>query len=204
MLAVELLEEIVVLDRKLKRSEQLLRQAVAETGSGLMDLYGLGPVGAARVLGDVGSVARFPTKAHFASWNGTAPIDASSGDRVRHRLSRAGNRRINRVLHIMAIVQIRHDTEGRAYYRRKLAGGKTPMEALRCLKRRLSDVLYRQLVADDQHQGKASPGGHPGTATGSSATDSHPTIGTSEKSLPGPAHTTLRPPPRPPKAASLT
>ena len=76
-LAVELLAEIVVLDRKLKTSEHALRHAVAEAGSGLMGLYGLGPVGAARVLGDVGSVARFPTKAHFASWNGTAPIDAT-------------------------------------------------------------------------------------------------------------------------------
>lgn len=214
-LAVELLEEIVLLDRKLKHSEQTLREAVAQTGSELMGLYGLGPVGAARLLGDIGTIARFPTKAHFASWNGTAPIDASSGERVRHRLSRAGNRRINRVLHVMAIVQIRHQTEGRAYYQRKLADGKTPMEALRCLKRRLSDVVYRQLVADDRaHPStaatadrvdeKASPGGHLGTTTGSSATDSHPTIGTSDKSLPGPAPTTLRPPHRRPKTASLT
>ncbi|HEV8560455.1 MAG TPA: transposase [Actinophytocola sp.] len=90
-----------------------------------------------RLLGDIG---RFTSRAHFASWNGTAPIDASSGEQNRHRLSRAGNRRINRALHIMAIVQMRHDTEGRRYYRRKLAAGKTPMEALRALKRRLSDV----------------------------------------------------------------
>ncbi|WP_420814730.1 transposase [Kineococcus siccus] len=96
------------------------------------------------MLGDVGDVAWFPTKGHFASWNGTAPIDASSGDNNRHRLLRSGNRRINRVLHIAAIVQIRHDTPGRAYYRRKLAAGKSPMQALRCLKRRLSDVVYRQ------------------------------------------------------------
>ena len=67
-----------------------------------------------------------PTGAHFASWNGTAPIDASSGDQVRHRLSRAGNRQINRVLHIMAVVQLRNPTQGRAYYDRKVAAGKTP------------------------------------------------------------------------------
>jgi hypothetical protein len=95
-----------------------------------------------------GDISRFPTKAHFASWNGTAPIDASSGDQNRHRLSRAGNRRINRVLHIMAIVQLRHDTDGRAYFRRKVAAGKTSMEAMRCLKRRLSDAVYRQMIAD--------------------------------------------------------
>ena len=72
-----------------------------------------------------------PDRGHFASWNGTAPIDASSGDHVRHRLSRAGNRQINRVLHIMAVVQLRHATKGRAYYDRKVAAGKTSMEAMR-------------------------------------------------------------------------
>ena len=79
---------------------------------------------------------------------GSTPIDASSGQQIRHRLSRAGNRRMNRVLHIMAIVQIRHDTAGRVYYRPKLADGKIPMEALRCLKRRLSDVVYKTLQED--------------------------------------------------------
>jgi transposase len=155
-----------------------------------MDLNGIGPSGAARLIGDVEDITRFPTKAHFASWNGTAPIDASSGEHVRHRLSRQGNRRINRVLHIMAIVQIRHDTEGRAYYRRKLATGKTKMEALRCLKRRLSDAVYRQMIADasgPRDVVAAGPGGHSGASTGSSATGSHPAAGTSEKSLPGPA-----------------
>ncbi|MEU4681504.1 IS110 family transposase, partial [Micromonospora sp. NPDC023737] len=88
----------------------------------------------ARLLGDIADIARFTSRAHFASWNGTAPIDASSGEQNRHRLSRAGNRRINRALHIMAIVQLRRDTEGRRYYRRRLAAGKTPMEALRALR----------------------------------------------------------------------
>jgi transposase len=186
-LAAELLADIVVLDRKLKDSDKRLTEAVTATGTGLLDLYGIGPVGAARILGDVGDVARFRTKAHFASWTGTAPIDASSGQQVRHRLSRAGNRRLNRVLHIMAIVQLRNDTEGRAYYRRKLAAGKTPMEALRCLKRRLSDVLYRQLVADAAKTKKADPGGHAGAALKSSAVDWNPSIDASDKSLPGPA-----------------
>ena len=79
---------------------------------------------------------------HFASWTGTAPIDASSGDHVRHRLSRGGNRQINRTLHVMATVQLRHPTEGRAYFDRKKATGTTSMEAMRCLKRRLSDQVY--------------------------------------------------------------
>jgi transposase len=186
-LAAELLAEIVVLDRKLKDSDTQLREAVTAAGTGLPGLYGMGPVGAARLLGDVGDVRRFASKARFASWTGTAPIDASSGEQRRHRLSRAGNRRINRVLHIMAIVQIRNDTPGRAYYRRKLAAGKTPMEALRCLKRRLSDVVYRQLVADTTQAEKTGPGGHSGATTNSSAASPTPAADTSEKSLPGPA-----------------
>jgi transposase len=182
-LATDLLGEIVLLDQRMKSSDKTLRAAVAATGTGLLDLYGVGPSGAARILGDVADVARFATRSRFASWNGTAPLDASSGDQRRHRLSRAGNRRINRVLHIMAIVQIRHDTEGRAYFRRRVAAGKSPMEALRALKRRLSDVVYRQLTADAVK--KASPGGHVGATTTSSAADPTPTVGSSDQSLPG-------------------
>ena len=93
---------------------------------------------------------------------------------------------MNRVLHIMAIVQIRHDTEGRDYYRRKLAAGKTPMEALRCLKRRLSDAVYRQLTADATTRA-AGPGGHTGATLKSSAASPTPAADSSDKSLPGPA-----------------
>ncbi|HEY3143963.1 MAG TPA: transposase [Acidimicrobiales bacterium] len=126
---------------------------------------------------------------------GTAPPRStpSSGDQNRHRLSRAGNRRINRALHIMAIVQLRHDTEGRRYYRRKLAAGKTPMEALRALKRRLSHVVYRQMVADAKRI-RTGPGGHAGATLTSSAADPIPMIDTSDKSLPGPAKPSLKQP----------
>ena len=142
---------------------------------------------------------RFPDRNHFASWTGTAPLDASSGAQIRHRLSRAGNRRLNHVLYIAAFVQLRHDTPGRAYYRRKLAAGKTPMEAMRCLKRRLSDVVYRQLHADSQHQiptAEAGPGGHSGATLPSSAADLPPHIGTSDQPQPEPAPATL-PAPQP-------
>jgi hypothetical protein len=94
---------------------------------------------------------------------------------------------MNHVLHIAAIVQIRHDTPGRAYYRRKLTDGKTPMEALRCLKRRLSDVVFRQLVADREHLQAAGPGGHSGATTKSSAASPTPAADSSDKSPPGPA-----------------
>ena len=98
---------------------------MAAPGSHLMDLFGVGPAGAARILAAVRDVTRFPDRTHFASWTGTAPLNASSGDQIRRRLSRAGNRRLNHVLHVAAIVQIHHDTEDRAYYRRKLAEAKT-------------------------------------------------------------------------------
>jgi transposase len=190
-LAAELIVELDGIDRKIKVASKELRELIAATDSTLLEVNGIGPSGAARLLGDIGDVSRFPTRGHFASWNGTAPIDASSGEQNRHRLSRAGNRRINRVLHIMAIVQLRNDTEGRAYYRRKLAAGKTPMEAIRALKRRLSDIVYHQLVSDQKrlrHKVKvADPGGQTGAATDSSAADSNPNVDASEKSLPGPA-----------------
>ncbi|MEH1129567.1 IS110 family transposase [Micromonospora sp. CPCC 206061] len=130
-LARELIDELAMIDTKIRAADKRLRQLVTATGSSLAELNGIGPSGAARLIGDIGNIARFATAAHFASWNGTAPIEASSGDQKRHRLSRAGNRRINRVLHIMAVVQLRHDTPGRAYYQRRLAEGKTTMEALR-------------------------------------------------------------------------
>jgi transposase len=185
-LASELIHELAVIDKKIKIANAELTELVDSTGSTLQELTGIGPSGAARLLGDIGDISRFTNRAHFASWNGTAPLDASSGDQNRHRLSRAGNRRINRVLHIMAVVQLRHGTEGRAYYRRKLPAGKTPMEAMRCLKRRLSDIVYRQMVADAKRL-RTGPGGHAGATLESSAADPIPMIGTSDKSLPGPA-----------------
>jgi transposase len=139
-------------NKKIKAADRQLTELVQATGSSLQ-LHGISPSGAARLLGDIADIARFASRGHFPSWNGIAPLDASSGDQTRHRLSRAGNRRINRVLHIMAVVQLRHDTEGRRYYRRKLAAGKTPMEAMRCLKRRLSDVVHRQMLNDAKTAG---------------------------------------------------
>jgi transposase len=147
-LARELIDELTTIDAKIRAADKQLRELVATTGSSLGKLHGIGPSGEARLLGDIGDIDRFPTAGHFASWNGTAPIEASSGDQQRHRLSRAGNRRINRVLHIMAIVQLRRDTPGRTYYRRRLAEGKTTMEALRALKRHLSDVVYKRMAHD--------------------------------------------------------
>ena len=150
-LAVDLVADLRALDRRITAVEERLRHAVTQSATTLIELFGIGPILAAKLLGEVGDIGRFPTRHHFAAHNGTAPIEASSGEVVRHRLSRAGNRKLNHALHLMAIVQIRHPTAGQAYYRRKLAEGKSRKEALRCLKRRLSDAVYRQLQAD-QHQ----------------------------------------------------
>ena len=205
-MAVEELADLVAVDVKLKKIKAELRAAVLARGSSLMEITGVGPAGAARILADVGDVARFAHRNRFASWTGTAPLDASSGEHIRHRLSRAGNRRMNHVLHIAAIVQLRHDTPGRAYFLKKLAAGKTRMEALRCLKRRLSDVVYRRLVADAQHSdptpAETGPGGHCGATTESSAVDLPPHIDTSDQPLPGPAPTTPSPVRRPRQATT--
>ena len=146
--AAELVADLERIYARKKAADKELTKLVAATGTGLLDLHGIGPSGAARLLVEVGDITRFPDRDHFASWTGTAPIDASSGDHVRHRLSRGGNRQINRVLHIMATVQLRNPTEGRAYYDRKKAAGKSSMEAMRCLKRRLSDIVYRTMLND--------------------------------------------------------
>ena len=153
-----------------------------------MDLHGVGPVVAARVLADIGDVTRFADRNRFASWTGTAPLDASSGEQNRHRLSRAGNRRMNHMIHIAAISQIRLDTDGRVYYRRKRAEGKKPLEAIRCLKRRISDAIYRQLLTDAEPAAGTGPGGHCGATLESSAADLPPHIDTSDQPLPGPAN----------------
>ena len=185
--AAELIRDLERIYVRKKAANKELNELLTATGTTLTDLNGVGPSGAARLLVEVGDITRFPDRAHFASWTGTAPIDASSGDQVRHRLSRGGNRQINRVLHIMATVQLRNPTEGRAYFDRKKAAGKTSMEAMRCLKRRLSDIVYRQLLTDAMRLSRTGPGGHSGTTLQSSVADSHPDIDTSDQSLPGPA-----------------
>ena len=103
---------------------------------------------AAIIVGRAGDVRRFPTAGHFARYNGTAPIEASSGPTKRHRLNPRGDRQLNHAIHMAAVTQVRNDTPGRAYYLRKQAEGKSRKEALRALKRRISDAVYQRLVAD--------------------------------------------------------
>ena len=171
-LAAELLADIRHLDAQRREVKKKLAAAVTASGTSLTEVFGVGPVIAATVIGDVITVTRFPRRDHFAAYNGTAPVEVSSGQRKIHRLSLRGNRRLNHAIHMAAITQIRHKhSDGRACYQRKLAEGKTRKEALRCLKRRISDAIYARLRADAR---KAGPGGQPGNDTGSSVTGSHP------------------------------
>jgi transposase len=128
--------------------EREIRRRVRELGTGLVDLVGVGELVAARIIGEVGDISRVPSSRHSASLNGTAPVPASSGQRYRHRLNRAGNRRMNKAIHMMALTQARMDPRARAYVARRCAEGRSHREATRALKRHLSDVIYRQLRAD--------------------------------------------------------
>ena len=148
VIATELLEDIARLEAQMKASKKRIRVAVEASGTTLCDIRGMGPIGAAIILGTVSDIACFPTAGHFASYNATAPIGASSGDRRRHRLNPRGNRKLNHVLHTAAVIQLRYSSAGRDYYQKKLAEGKTTKAAIRALKRRISDVVYRRLLAD--------------------------------------------------------
>jgi transposase len=151
-LAGELVADVRQLEQRIAAVEKRIKAAVAQANTTLVQLFGVGPVLAATFLGEVGDIGRFPSKHHFAAHTGTAPLEASSGQVIRHRLSRAGDRKLNHALYMMAMVQVRRPSAGQAYYRRKLAEGKSPKEALRCLKRRLSDAVYRCLLADQLQQ----------------------------------------------------
>jgi transposase len=135
----------------LRDSSRRITAAVTASGTTLTEIFGVGPIVAAMLIGYSGDPTRFATASRYAAYTGAAPIEFSSGGRIVHRLSRRGNRRLNHALHSAAITQIRHrHSPGRSYYERKLAEAHTPREAIRSLKRRLSDVVWRHLVADAQ------------------------------------------------------
>ena len=181
-LAHELLDDLRRVDNQIKESRKRLEQVVAASGTTTINIFGVGPVVAATVVGVTGDIARFPTRDRFAAFNGTAPIEVSSGGRKIWRLSRRGNRTVNHAIHMAAVTQIRHrHSPGRGYYDRKIAHGKTPREALRALKRRISDAVWAAMVADARRLAaakaapqKAGSGGQPGNDSVASAAGSHP------------------------------
>ena len=148
-IAGELVEDLARLDAQIKASKRRLADAVDASGSTLTDIFGIGPVLAGMIIGYTGDPTRFVNADAYANYNGTAPLDVSSGRHNVHRLSRRGNRQLNHALHMAAVTQIRFaHSPGRGYYDAKLTQGKTKKEALRALKRQLSNVVYRQLIAD--------------------------------------------------------
>ena len=189
-LAAAFVEDLRAIDAAIRETRTKLATAVRAAGTSLTGLFGAGPVIAAAVIGDVRTVSRFPNRNHFASYNGTAPIEVSSGGRKIYRLSRRGNRRLNHAIHMVAVSQIRHrHSPGRAYYERKLAEGKTRKEALRCLKRQISDAIYACLQADARRATACakSPEGQPGSHFVSRAAGSHPEHRRFGQATPGPA-----------------
>jgi transposase len=196
-LAAEFLEDMRRLDAQLRGTRKKLAAAVKGSGTTLTEVFGVGPVIAGTIIGDIADVSRFPGRGHFASYNGTAPVEVSSGNRKVHRLSLRGNRRINHAIHMAAITQIRHKhSDGRTYYEKKLAEGKTHKEALRSLKRRISDAIYARLLADARRAGQRpaprAREGNQGTALTPARPAHTPNAGSSDKPLPDPG-TTIRP-----------
>jgi len=139
--------ELTVRANELEREIAHLVRQLAPT---LLELPGCGALSAAKIVGEVAGAARFPSQASFARWNGTAPIPVWSGNDRRFRLNRGGNRQVNAALHRIAITQWRGVGPGRAYVQRRLASGDHKTAALRLLRRRISDAVYRCLRADER------------------------------------------------------
>jgi transposase len=195
VLAAQYLADLRRIDIQRRDVHKKLAVAVRVSGTTVTEIFGVGPAVAAAVIGDAGDIFRFASKDHFAAYNGTAPVEVSSGGRVIYRLSLRGNRRMNHAIHMAAVTQIRfRHTKGRVYYDKKLAEGKTSKEALRALKRQVSDALYKQMKADARRgaASTAGPGGQPGNGSVASVAGLHPADRLFGQATPGPAPT-LRP-----------
>ena len=184
-LVADQIKDLERVDRQIAKLDTELAEMVDDTPTSLRDLYGVGTITTALILGEVANVARFKSKDHFASYNGTAPADRGSAGNPQPAVNSKGNRRINHAIHIVAVTQVRHDTGARRLYARKISEGKTKREALRVVKRRVSDAIYRQLVLDAKRS-EAGPGGQTGTTLQSGVTGSTPTTSSSDQPLPGP------------------
>ncbi len=160
-LARDMIVELRGIDARLKTLTAQMAEVVQTSGSRLLAEQGVGPVLAARLLARTGDPQRFPSGSAFGSYTGTAPIEIASADKTRHRLSRSGDRQLNAAIHVIAVTQARMPSSpGRAYLERRLAEGKSRNEALRCLKRKIAERLWRIMLAD--HRRSSSP---PSTAT---------------------------------------
>ena len=202
-IAEERLDDLRRLDAQLKELRERLAAVVAASRTTTTKVFGVGPVVAAITVGLTGDVGRFADKDHFAAYNGSAPIEVSSGEKKIYRLSMRGSRQLNHALHMAAVTQVSHrHSEGRAYYDKKVAQGKTGKGALRALKRRISDALYAAMVADarrDRQDEPAAggPGGQTGNGSVACAAGSHP-----EKPALRPSHSRAKAKARPSRQAA--
>ncbi len=148
-LAHDLVRELRAVDASLADIETRMTIALDEHGTRLREIDGIGAVTVVRLIGRTGIASRFASEHAFATYAGVAPIEIASGDHTRHRLSRSGDRRLNSAVHLIAVTQVRmHHSIGRAYFDKKIAEGKTRNEAMRCLKRRLTNHIWRMMIAD--------------------------------------------------------
>jgi transposase len=150
-LAQDLVRELRAADASLADIEARMTVALDEHGTRLRQIDGIGAVTAVRIIGRTGIASRFASEHAFATYAGVAPIEIASGEHTRHRLSRSGDRRLNSAIHLIAVTQVRmRNSIGRAYFDKKLAEGKTRNEAMRCLKRRLANHIWRMMIADER------------------------------------------------------
>jgi transposase len=147
-IARELLVRIRELTTTIDRLEREIARLVASVAPALLALPGCGPLTAAKLMGETAGVDRFRSAAAFARHNGTAPVPVWSGNDSRHRLSRTGNRQLNLAIHRITITQMRIDARARAYIERRRAQGNTKLEAIRALRRHISDEVYRRMKHD--------------------------------------------------------
>jgi len=149
-LAGELLGRLRELTVRVQQLESELGQLVRPLVPTLLALQGCGVLTAAKIIGEVGNISRFRSRAAFARYNGSAPIPVWSGKDDHHRLNPGGNRQLNAALHRIAITQIRAGGQGRPYLEHRLHERDTPKEAIRALKRRLSNEVYQRLLSDER------------------------------------------------------
>ncbi len=147
-IAIDLVERIRQLTVDINDLRAELEARTETSAPNLRQIHGVGPLASAKLIGEVAGVERFRSRNAFARHNGTAPTPVWSGNTNRHRLSRAGNRQINAAIHRIALTQARSHPDARAFLTRRSEQGATKKEALRSLKRRLSDVIYRAMLAD--------------------------------------------------------
>ena len=147
-LSVELIESIAALTSRINELKAELEDLTASIAPNLTSVHGVGVITAAKLIGEVAGIERFKSKDAFARYNGTAPLPVWSSNKIRHRLSRVGNRQVNSAIHRIALTQARNHPEAQALLNRRTDNGNTKKEAMRVLKRRLSDVVYRAMLKD--------------------------------------------------------